>query len=103
MTTGFQYNFEWDFPKAAANVRKHGISFEQAAAVFRDPEAISLHDRAHSVDEERWITLGADERGRLLVVCHTWREAAGGAARCRIISARKATQTEARQYRSKQS
>ena len=94
-------NFEWDPQKAAANVRKHGISFERAAAIFQDPEALSLYDRPHSQSEDRWITLGMDSQGRLLVVSHTWREQDEGAAICRIISARKATKTEARQYRQK--
>jgi len=94
-------NFEWDTQKAAANFRKHGVTFQQAVRVFLDPEALSLYDRAHSAGEDRWITLGLDSHGRLLVICHTWREGEAGAARCRIISARKATNTEARQYRSK--
>jgi uncharacterized DUF497 family protein len=98
MTT-FQYHFEWDAPKAATNVRKHGVSFEQAATVFHDANALSLFDPSHSGGgEDRWITLGVDDRGRLLVVCHTWRETAGTAAKCRIISARQATRTETRQY-----
>jgi uncharacterized DUF497 family protein len=102
VTPEFQYNFEWDPPKAVANFRKHGISFERAAAVFRDPEALSLYDLTHSeAGEDRWITLGLDARGQLLVVSHTWREAGEGAARCRIISARKATKIEARQYRAR--
>ena len=69
--------------------------------MFRDPEALSLYDRAHSESEDRWITLGLDSQGQLLVVCHTWRESGESAANCRIISARKATKTEARQYRLK--
>lgn len=94
-----EFNFEWDPQKASTNVRKHGISFERAAAIFQDPEALSLYDRAHSQNEERWITLGIDSQGQLLVVSHTWREQGEGTASCRIISARKATKTEARQYR----
>lgn len=102
MTPQFQHNFEWDPGKAATNQRRHGISFERAAMVFQDPEARSLYDRAHSVaDEHRWITLGMDSHGQLLVVCHTWRETGEGAARCRIISARKASKSEARQYRAR--
>ena len=94
-----EFNFEWHPQKAATNMRKHRISFERAATVFRDPEALSLYDRAHSESEDRWITLGLDSPGQLLVVCHTWREMDEGTASCRIISARKATKTEARQYR----
>jgi len=98
---GFEYNFEWDPQKAATNVRKHGVSFEHAATVFRDPEALSLFDHKHSADEDRWITLGLDNRGQLLVVCHTWRETETGAASCRIISARPASRKEATQYRNR--
>src|SRR5437660_11841026 len=98
----FEYNFEWDPSKAASNVRKHSVSCERAVTVFQDPEALSLYDSRHSTGEERWITLGMDFQGHLLVVCHTWRERDSGAARCRLISARKATKTEARQYANRQ-
>ena len=97
--SNFECNFEWDAWKAATNIQKHGVSFENAATVFRDAEALSLFDEKHSVDEERWITLGLDNRGQLLVVCHTWREMETGAASCRIVSARKAGRKEAAQYR----
>lgn len=100
MTPKFQFNFEWDPPKATVNARKHGVTFERATTVFQDPETLSLYDRDHSdAGEDRWITLGIDAHGQLLVVSHTWREAGEGAARCRIISARKATKTEVRQHR----
>jgi uncharacterized DUF497 family protein len=98
----FAYNFEWDVRKAVANVQKHGVSFEIAATVFKDPAAMSLFDQKHSGDEDRWITLGLDNRGQLLVVCHTWRETESGAASCRVISARKAGRKEAAQYRNAQ-
>jgi uncharacterized DUF497 family protein len=98
---GFDYNFDWDPLKAAANLRKHGISFARAATVFGDPEALSLYDPSHSTTEDRWVTLGTDVHGQLLVVSHTWREAGTGTARCRIISARKATKHEAKQYGNK--
>ena len=67
----FQYRFEWDPHKAVANRRKHGIGFEQAATVFRDPLAVSIYDEDHSENEERWITLGQAENGSLLVLVHT--------------------------------
>jgi uncharacterized DUF497 family protein len=97
----FEYNFEWDVRKAATNIQKHGVSFENAATVFRDSEAMSLFDQKHSTDEDRWITLGLDNRDQLLVVCHTWRETETGAASCRIISARKVDRKEAAQYRNR--
>jgi uncharacterized DUF497 family protein len=97
----FEYNFEWDVRKAATNIQKHGVSFENAATVFRDSEAMSLFGQKHSTDEDRWITLGLDNRDQLLVVCHTWRETETGAASCRIISARKVDRKEAAQYRNR--
>lgn len=95
---GFEYNFEWDPRKAATNLAKHGISFENAATVFQDASARSLFDKKHSATEERWITLGLDNQGQLVVVCHTWREQQRGEANCRIFSARKASRREATQY-----
>jgi uncharacterized DUF497 family protein len=97
----FESNFEWDPQKAAANFRKHGVAFERAVTEFLDPEALSLYDRSHSEAEDRWIALGMDSQGRLLVISHTWRDVEEGAARCRIMSARKATKNESHQYRSK--
>jgi uncharacterized DUF497 family protein len=97
----FEYDFEWDARKAVANTHKHGVSFEHGATVFKDPEALSLFDEKHRADEDRWITLGLDNRGQLLVVCHTWRETETGAASCRIISTRKAGRKEAAQYRNR--
>ena len=91
MTTELQ--FEWDPNKAAKNVEKHQVSFEEAATVFDDPMFITFIDEEHSVDEERYITTGLSNRGRLLLVAHTDRE-----GRIRIISARKATKKERRFY-----
>ncbi len=56
----FQFQFEWNPTKAQQNTNKHGITFERAATVFLDPEALSKFDRAHSEDEDRWITLGLE-------------------------------------------
>jgi uncharacterized protein len=75
--------FEWDSRKAAANLRKHGITFQEAATIFDDPLAITFQDPDHSEDEDRQITFGLSLRKRLLVVSHTERN-----ARTRIISAR---------------
>lgn len=84
---------EWDPVKARANLKKHGVSFEEASIVFDDPLFITFLDVEHSLDEERYITLGLSQRNRLLLVAHTDREEA-----IRIISARKATKNERRFY-----
>ena len=87
--------FGWDPQKDASNRRKHGITFAQARSVFEDPLAVSVPDPDAS--EERWVTIGHAEHLGLVVVVHTYREA-GGVERMRIISARKATRRERRQY-----
>jgi uncharacterized protein len=97
----FQYQFEWDPSKARQNLRKHLVAFERAATVFFDPMALSKFDEEHSASEGRWITLGIDSIGNLLVVCHVYREETEVGARIRIISARKATKNETKQYREK--
>jgi uncharacterized DUF497 family protein len=61
------YLFEWDPKKAGSNLRKHGISFEEATTVFADPLAVLKPDPDHPVDEERYLVLGMSERGRLVV------------------------------------
>lgn len=93
-----QYTFEWNPQKARGNLQKHGVAFHQAATIFRDPSALSLVDEEHSQDEERWITLGIDDLGRLLVVIHTFAEITPAQSQIRIISARKATSSERQQY-----
>ena len=97
----FQYQFEWDPAKARQNARKHRITFERGATVFLDPNALSLFDEQHSEHEERWITLGLDQIGALLVICHTYHEETENSARVRLISARKATKNETKQYQRK--
>jgi uncharacterized DUF497 family protein len=92
------YEFNWDPAKASLNQRNHGITFDQAATVFLDPLALTVHDAASSQDEERWFTLGCDASGKLLAVAHTYQETEPGRARVRIISARKATRRERRNY-----
>lgn len=87
--------FEWDFAKATANVKKHGISFEEAQSVFHDEFAVQFFDDEHSTTEERFLLLGMSTGGRLLLVCHCEREAGDI---IRIISARKATKTESTFY-----
>ena len=93
-----QYNFEWDPAKAGENLRKHNITFERASQVFLDPLAISIYDDEHSGDEDRWVTLGKDQGEALLVVIHTFRELDLDNCSIRLISARRATRSEARQY-----
>ncbi len=94
-----QYNFEWDFRKARSNLKKHGISFEQAAEVFLDPDALTAFDRDHSEIEERWITLGKVSLGNLcLVVIHNFHQQDNETAAVRVISARQATKREIKSY-----
>ena len=93
-----RYNFEWDTTKAKQNIRKHKVSFQRAGTIFCDPHAISIFDDEHSQEEDRWITIGRDSGGILLVVSHTFREIDVSSCRIRIISARKATKREIKQY-----
>jgi uncharacterized protein len=86
---------EWDEAKSRSNVRKHGISFQEAATVFSDERALLLADPDHSDEEERFVLLGLTTTLRLLVVCHCYRR---GDEWIRIISARKATKPEAAIY-----
>ena len=97
----FEYRFEWDPAKANRNRTKHRVGFERAATVFLDPNVLSEPDEQYSGDEERWITIGLDIAGTLLVVCHTYREEKETCASIRIISARKATKNESKQYERK--
>lgn len=93
-----RYDFEWDPRKARSNIRKHEISFERAATVFRDPNLLSIPDEEHSEAEERWITIGLDETGSVLVLSHKFESLGAEGSRIRIISARKATKRETKQY-----
>jgi hypothetical protein len=88
-----EISFEWDPNKASKNVEKHQVSFEEAATVFDDLMFITVIDDEHSFDEERYITVGLSNQGRLLMVAHTDRK-----SRIRIISARKATAKEEQFY-----
>lgn len=90
-----ELRFEWDPAKAEHNRRKHGVSFEEAQTVFYDESAVEFYDDEHSEWEDRFLLLGLSSRLRLLLVCHCYRERE---AVIRIISARKATQSEARHY-----
>ena len=85
--------FEWDAAKAAENLAKHGVSFEEAATVFRDTLSVTGSDPDHSIDEERFVIFGVSANGRLLVIAHTERD-----DRIRIISARFPTKKERKKY-----
>jgi uncharacterized protein len=93
-----QYNFEWDPTKAKSNFRKHKISFERASEIFLDPFMLSVFDETHSTNEDRWITLGKDRNNVTIVVVHTFREIDPDNSTIRIISARRATKREVKQY-----
>lgn len=85
--------FEWDDVKAATNISKHGVSFEEARTVFEDAFAMTIRDVEHSLHEVRYATVGVSLVSRVLLVIHAERR-----ERIRIISARKATPSERREY-----
>ena len=94
-----RFNFSWDPRKAQLNPVKHGVTFVQATSIFSDPNMLSIFDEGHSSSgEDRWITLGISSTGALLVVHHTYVQIDGMTAAIRIISSRKATIQEQRQY-----
>jgi uncharacterized DUF497 family protein len=85
--------FEWDDEKAESNLKKHRVSFGEAATIFHDPKIATIPDPDHSEDEERFVSIGMSVIARLLTVIHTFRE-----TRIRLISARKATKVEKKKY-----
>lgn len=85
--------FEWDEAKNTANLRQHGVTFEEAITVFDDPHSITIPDPLHSTVEDRFVDLCLSIRGRILVVVYTERQ-----ARVRIVSCREATRTERKAY-----
>lgn len=87
--------FDWDDTKAVANIKKHGVSFEEAKSVFSDERARLIADPDHSEDEDRFVLLGYSSTLRLLVVCHCYRS---DNSIIRIISARKASRHEVASY-----
>jgi uncharacterized protein len=93
-----RYTFEWDPIKAKENGRKHRISFDRAAEVILDPLTVSVSDEEHSEHEERWVSIGKDRRGSVLILIHTFLEVSAEECRIRIISARKANKRETNQY-----
>ena len=87
--------FEWDGEKAQSNLKKHGVSFDEAATIFNDPRIATISDPDHSEDEEQYISIGMSVIMRLLSVIHTFRK-----ERIRLISARKVTKAEKKIYES---
>jgi len=93
-----QYNFEWDPSKATSNSQKHGVTFDEAVLVFKDPMALSLYEGEDSgLDEDRWVTLGQVDGQHYLVVVHTYKTSSNSVI-IRVISARRATRKEIKQY-----
>jgi hypothetical protein len=92
-SNGVKPVFDWDPTKATANLKKHDVSFREATTVLTDPLSITVPDPDHSDDEERYIDVGLSAQGRILVVVYTER-----GSRIRIISARKATAVERKNY-----
>jgi uncharacterized DUF497 family protein len=88
--------FEWDDEKAESNLKKHRVSFDEAATIFNDPNIATISDPDHSVGEERFVSIGMSVVARLLTVIHTFR-----LTRIRLISARKAMRTEKKKYENK--
>ena len=85
--------FEWDQEKAKRNLKNHRVSFDEASTVFSDTMSLTMHDPLHSDEEDRYVIIGNSHKNRLLVVVHVER-----GNRIRIISARKATRKEKKQY-----
>ena len=90
--SGVAVSYQWDAAKAKANYTKHGVQFADATAVLEDDSALTIRD-PYSQEEERWITMGEDARGRILVVVYVWRDDS-----IRLISARRASARERKSY-----
>ena len=88
--------FEWDENKANENLKKHGVSFDEAKTVFNDPFSVTIDDPDHSIEENRYVDIGLSSKGRLIVVSYIERN-----DRVRIISSRKATKKERKDYEKK--
>ena len=95
---GRQFQFDWDEVKANANARKQGVSFELARTIFNDQRLLTVADLELSETEERWFSIGCASNGAVLSVVYLWSGADAGETKIRLISARKATQTEIRYY-----
>jgi uncharacterized protein len=93
-----QFLFEWDEVKATANALKHGVTFETASTVFRDPQLLTTADLSHSENEERWFSIGWASNGSILSIAYSLSDFDPETTKIRLISARRATQSEIRQY-----
>ena len=93
-----KYNIEWSPKKALLNISKHDISFNEAATIFKDPNIVSIYDNEHSDFEDRWISIGLSETGKLILVFHTFRNIEKLSTTIRIFSSRRATKAERKQY-----
>ena len=98
MSQGTDYEFEWDDAKAEGNFTKHGVDFMEAMSVLRDPLLMTRFDDDHSEDEDRWVSLGRASSGKLLLVVHTYTAVSAQHVLVQMISARRPTKREARQY-----
>ena len=90
--------FTWDAGKATRNLRKHGVSFEEAATVFADPDALEWEDLEHSHKENRFKRLGISSQGRILILVYSYRRMKDGKETLRIITARRASPKEREAY-----
>jgi uncharacterized protein len=90
--------FVWDISKAESNRRKHGVTFDEATEIFFDPQSVTYPDEMHSIDEDRFLTLGKSKKLRLLLVVHTEVDSIDNDVIIRIISARKASKEERLNY-----
>ena len=90
--------FTWDARKAAGNLEKHGVSFEEAATVFADPEALEWEDMEHSHQENRFKRLGISMQGRIVILVYSYRRMKDGKETIRIITARRASPKEREAY-----
>ncbi len=93
-----QFQFEWNEGKAVANLLKHGVSFELASSIFSDPRILTLADTAHSESEERWFSIGLANNGVPMTVSYLWTDVGAGLIKIRLISARRSTAIEIRNY-----
>ena len=93
-----EFQFDWDENKATTNLRKHGVSFEIASTVFKDPRLLTVADLEHDESEDRWFSIGSASNGALLSIVYLWSETEPTTIKIRLISARQATTAEIRQY-----